>query len=91
MASRGKQRKQKNLERRDRLATGPPRPPKDGDRRRKEFGAMARIVLKQKELERETGLDALIDLIAGVDPGLSRGSGTSSPGEGRGGHGLRRT
>lgn len=61
MASMGKKRKQQSIERRARLAGQPPLPHADGDRRRREFGQMAKDVMKLKEARKRAWLDAPTD------------------------------
>ncbi len=61
MASSKKRNKLKSLERRDLHASQPAKPHPDGDRRRREFGQMARDVLKEKIERRQAWLDAPTD------------------------------
>jgi hypothetical protein len=63
MASDKKRRKQTSADRKARRAALPPKPPKDGDRRRRTGYDMVREVLKAKQKARDWTIDdAPIDL-----------------------------
>jgi hypothetical protein len=57
MASQKRKHKRDSVERRERLAGAPPRPPKDGDRRRRGFGSLAKEVLAFKRRVRDWTID----------------------------------
>ncbi len=58
MASKGKKRKAQSIERRAQQVGQPPRPHPDGDRRRREFGQLAKEILQHKETQKRAWLDA---------------------------------
>lgn len=57
MASQKHKHKQAAVERRERLASQPPRPSRDGDRRRRAFGGLVREVLAHKQNLRDWTID----------------------------------
>lgn len=61
MASMGKKRKSQSIERRAKQAGQPPRPHADGDRRRREFGQLAKEIMEHKEAQKRAWLDAPAD------------------------------